>query len=77
MIQAQAKSRPLRKKNQIPSGGTIMAGMPAMTQRQETLRRSLRRPSSSVPRMAETMLTELTCSEEKTTVRKVITTPRQ
>ncbi len=76
-IHAHEIPRPLRKKNHTPSGGTTIAGRPASIQRHETLRRAGRLSSSSVPRIAATMFTELTWIEEKTTVRNVTTTPRQ
>ena len=76
-IHAHGKPRPLRKKNQIPSGGMIIAGMPIAIQSQLTLRRGSGVSSSGVPRIAATMLTELTFIEAMTTVMNVITTPRQ
>ena len=77
MIHAHARPKPLRKRNHTPSGTTTSDGMPMATHFQLVLRRPWRRSSSSVPRMAETMLTPLTFMDEMTTVRNVITTPRQ
>src|SRR5438874_10182397 len=68
-IHAHAKPKPLRKRNHTPTGGKIIDGTPMATHFQLVRRRFWRPPSSSVPRMAETMLTELTCIDDTTTVR--------
>src|SRR5436190_23160776 len=67
-IHAQAKPKPLRKRNHTPSGGKIIDGRPIATHFQLVRRRGWRRPSSSVPRIALTMLIELTCIDDTTTV---------
>ena len=76
-IQAHAIPRPLRKISQRPRGGTMNNGTPMSNACHETFFLSSGVSSSGVPRIAATILTELTIIDAITTVMNVSTMPRQ